>query len=155
MNQLKVDGWVKNLKHILTYCCMDDCLELHSKCDFDVPQACMKVLNRDNWWLEAGTKTKLRTFVQFVCRIDPQGLSKCNLCRNHPSLISRLKCGVLPLKLEVGRFNNAKIETRLCACCTEGVIETEAHFVNDCTAFENERKSICTQQGKISQTQRI
>ena len=119
---------------------MDDCLDLHHKCDLDVLQAWMKVLNRDKWWLEAGTKTKLRTFIQVFDRKDPRGLIKCNLSRNHCSLISHLKCRVLPLKLEVGRFNNTKIEKRLCTCCTKGAIESEMHFVNDCSAYSEERK---------------
>ena len=106
MESLEVNGWVKDVKHVLNYANMDDCQHLSSKCDLNVLQVRLKVLNQDKWWLDAETKTKLETFIQIYHRSDPQGLMKCNLQRNQRSVVSRLKCGVLPLMLEVGRFKN-------------------------------------------------
>ena len=139
MESLKVKGWVQDLKHVLNYVNMDDCMNLCNACDLDVFHARAKVLNRDKWWLEAGTKTKLDTFRQIFDRKDPQGLIKCNLSRNQRSVVTRLKCGVLPLMVEVGRFKNTPREKRTCPCCTDKPVETEVHFVTECDAFEQER----------------
>ena len=44
---LKLDGWVKQVKHILQYCDMYDCMLNESKCDLEVLEARLKVLNRN------------------------------------------------------------------------------------------------------------
>ena len=73
--------------------------------------------------------------------LDPKGLIKCNLQRNQRSVVARLKCRVLPLMLEVGRFKNTRGEKCICPCCTEKDIETELQFVTECKGFEQERKA--------------
>ncbi len=141
MDSLKVKGWVQDLKHVLNYVSMNDCMNLTNTCDLDVFYARITVLNRDKWWLEAGTKTKLETFMQIFDRKDPQGLIKCNLKRNQRSIVTCLKCGVLPLMVEVGCFKNMPRELRTCPCCTKKPIETEVHFVTECNAFKKECKA--------------
>ncbi len=147
MESLRVDGWVKDVKHIITYANMDDSQDFENKCDLDVLQARLKVLNRDKWWLEAGTKTKLETFMEVFDRSDPKGLIKCNLQQNQRSVVARLKCRVLPLMVEVGRFKNTPREKRICPCCTKQAIETEVHFVTVCEGFEDERKAMYAELG--------
>ena len=63
MKSLKVDGWVKNVNFILEHANMSECTVLKNTCDLEVLEARLKVINHDRLWLEANTRSKLRTFV--------------------------------------------------------------------------------------------
>ena len=62
------------------------------------------------------------------------------------SLLSQLRCGILPLRLETGRFQNIrdsvsgnyrklKVEERICLICDDNCVEDEIHFVCSCDAY--------------------
>ena len=61
---------------ILHYTNMSDCSALGEKCDLDVLQTRLLHINRDKWWLDAGGKTKLRTFVVVYHRNELKCLVK-------------------------------------------------------------------------------
>ncbi len=139
-SSLNAKGWVGDLKHILQYCNMEDCMVLERLCDLDVAEARLKRINRDKWWLEAHTKPKLRTFVEVHDKNCVQTIVKRNLSRSHRSLITKSKCGVLPLALETGRFKDVKEELRQCIICTGNHVENEIHFLLKCKALKETRK---------------
>ena len=131
---------MSDLKHILQYCNMEDCLGLDRLCDLDVAEAWLKKINREKWWLEAHTKPKLRTFVEIHDRGQTQTIVKRNLSRSQRSLITKLKCGVLPLALETGRFKDIDEELRQCIICTGNHVENEIHFLLKFKALKQTRK---------------
>ena len=51
----------------------------------------------------------------------------------------KIKCGVLPLLVETGRFKNTPREMRICQICDKHAIETEYHFLFVCPRLEDER----------------
>ena len=57
-------------------------------------------------------------------------------------MIAKFRCGILQLHIESGRFNNTKVENRLCNICQEGQIEDEFHFLCICNAYEDERTNL-------------
>ena len=64
----------------------------------------------------------------------------------HRGLIAKLRMGVAPLRIELGRYEHndsggrgLPAERRTCQLCRAGCIEDEAHFVVECAAFERER----------------
>ena len=70
---------------------------------------------------------------------------KLNLSRNERSVLSQLRCSILPIQIEIGRFNNLKIEERLCPICNTGSIETEYHFLFECPKYQNSREEFYRQ----------
>ena len=56
---LKQNCWVDQVKQILQYCNLYDCMLKNVPCDLEVLEARLKVLNRNRWWLEANDKPKL------------------------------------------------------------------------------------------------
>ena len=53
----------------------------------------------------------------------------------------KLKSGVLPLQLEVGRYKGVKKELRFCKVCqSKNLIEDEVHFLFHCNALKYVRK---------------
>lgn len=56
-------------------------------------------------------------------------------------LIAQLRSGSHHLRCEIGRWKVPKKgwEERICRFCNKGVVETEWHYVKDCTAYEDIR----------------
>ena len=58
------------------------------------------------------------------------------------SLLAKFRCGILQLKVETGRFNNIKLEERLCNVCDLNEIEDEYHFLCICTLYNDQRQTL-------------
>ena len=82
---------------------------------------------------------KLRTFVKIHDNDNNKILVLKNLNRNQRSLIAKLKGGVLPLHLEIGRYKGSPIEKRVCHVCDAGFLENETHFLFTCPGLANVR----------------
>ena len=53
--------------------------------------------------------------------------------------MSKLKCGTLPLSLEIGRYTDVDIEDRTCTVCNSNDVEDEEHFLLKCPKLEDLR----------------
>ena len=84
-------------------------------------------MTRD-WRHRCSTKDKLRTYRTFKQDMCTASHLNCNLPKYERSLISQLRLGVLPLRIETGRFTNLAVENRICQLCDTNEVETEAHF---------------------------
>jgi len=60
------------------------------------------------------------------------------------SLIAKLRCGIFLLNVEFCRFNQTRLEDRLCTIWEEGFIEGEIHFVCVCSKYRTEREKTST-----------
>ena len=139
-HSLKLDSWASEVIHILTYADMlHDSPDTWRKFDLDVVESRLKFLNRQQLWQEAHTKDKLRTFIKVHDISNSKAIVSLNLSRLQRSMMIKLKCGVLPLALEIGRFSNTDVEDRVCRVCNGNVIEDEVHMTSVCSALENER----------------
>ena len=136
---LNHSGWVQDLHFILNYCNMPEFGDLATTCDLDVAEARLKRINRDKWWLECSNMSKLRTYIRIHDRSETQAIVKKNLSRKHRSQISKLKCGVLPIGIEVGRWTDVPEEMRKCRICDTGAIENEEHFLTTCPKLKEVR----------------
>ena len=94
----------------------------------------------DTWRTQVNEKPKLRSYRQFKHEICAEPYIKANLPKWKRVLVSHLRCGVLPLKIEAGRFLGQDISQRICAMCNNN-IETEYHFMFHCTSLEKVRNN--------------
>ena len=53
--------------------------------------------------------------------------------------LSRLRCSVRSLHIEVGRRDNIPTEDRVCYVCDSHDVEDEYHFIMNCSAYDNLR----------------
>ncbi len=137
---LNLESWSSEVKHILTYADMlHDNPDTWRKFDLDVVESRLKFLYRQQLWQEAHTKDKLRTFIQVHDIGNTKAIVSLNLSRLQRSVMVKLKCGVLPLALEIGRFSNTDVEDRVCRVCNGNVVEDEVHMTSVCTALKSER----------------
>ena len=63
----------------------------------------------------------------------------CNMPKYERSLISQLRLGILPLRIETGRYSNLDVKDRTCLICNTNSVESEEHFLFDCTFYATER----------------
>ncbi len=55
------------------------------------------------------------------------------------SLISQLRLGILPLRIETGRYSNLREADRICQLCSANQVENESHFLFQCELYNIER----------------
>ena len=64
---------------------------------------------------------------------------KLDLNKEKRSLMCQLRCGTLPLALELGRFLGIPRKERLCPICCKNEVETELHFLFECQCLQEVR----------------
>ena len=99
-----------------------------------------------NWWNEVQNKPKLRTYMLFKSSFGTEDYVNSYLTKYQRSLFAQLRCGVLPIQVEVGRFSNTPLEMRICKLCNQEC-EDEIHFICVCPRYEQERNELFQQVG--------
>ena len=128
------------MQHILQYANLDSDLLSDDLCDLDVLRSRLLVLNRQKWLLDTSNKTKLRTFLQIYNEEDPRSIVESLLTRSQRSIVSKLKNGVLPLHIEMGRWKDKPLEHRTCPDCDSKCLKDEFHFLLKCEAYDDTRE---------------
>ena len=85
---------------------------------------------------------KLRTYNQIKDSLSVPTYIKVYMNRPLHSYISRLLCGILPLKIETGRYRNIPVAERLCQNCDALEVEDEFHFLFKCENYKDERETL-------------
>ena len=81
----------------------------------------------------------INKFVEIFDEYDHKGLVYANLSRKQRSVITKVKIGILPLALEVGRFTDVPLEYRTCKICDDELLEDEYHFLLYCDGLKDIR----------------
>ena len=63
-----------------------------------------------------------------------------NLTHQQQPILAQLRCGVLPIKVEMGWYTNTKRENWFYDICNKNKIEGELHFILGCTYYSEERR---------------
>ena len=118
-------------KFTLDYCrnvLQESDRQLWSKCLWD-----------DSHNVENGNK--LRTYRTFKTNLECEQYLLTNIPRHQRRVMAMLRCGVLPIHVETGRYKQPKtpIHLRTCEMCQNNCIENEIHFFIDCPAYEDLR----------------
>jgi hypothetical protein len=85
----------------------------------------------DSWHQAIHRKPKLRTYVKFKNDFITENYVKYCFDRKGRSLTAQLRLGILPIKVETGRYTNIQIQDRLCEHCVN-LVEDECHFILHC-----------------------
>ncbi len=92
----------------------------------------------NDWKYIVNNKPKLRTYKEFKTHYQTEQYVISFMSRKHRSYFAQLRCGILPLQIETGRWYGEKYEERICKLCNNDV-ETELHFIFQCPKFTPER----------------
>ena len=93
-----------------------------------------------SWKEQVNAKPKLRLYRKFKGNFGVEKYCKFYLTRFQRSLLAKLRLGILPLRLETGRFVGEDVTQRICKICNTQV-EDEEHFLFKCNYYTEERNS--------------
>lgn len=96
----------------------------------------------DKWSHDIQTVPKLRTYKLFKQAFRCEEYVQMNLNKHERSVLCQFRCGILPLRLETGRYIGERVEERLCRFCTLHSVEDETHFIIHCHLYDDIRLSV-------------
>ena len=88
---LRTEGWLNDIKHIITYANLDISLDNEGTIDLDVLKARLIRTEIQKWRTEISEKSRLRTYVEIYDEIEPCSLVRSNITRNQRSILGKLK----------------------------------------------------------------
>ena len=137
-------NWNKKFSDMLKGLDMKDHWDRGTLIPIDGAKEKIKSRFENDWKHNCSTKPKLRTYITFVDKVQVASHINCNLPKYERSLISQLRLGILPLRIETGRYANTKECDRICLLCQQNKVESEAHFLFECDLYDSERNQFET-----------
>ena len=134
------NSWTSNVKHIFEILELSNVYEQKSTCNLDLCKDKLFLVAEQEWKIAINSKPKLRTYIKFKKNFHIEPYIKITTNRYERSLLAKLRCGILQLHIETGRFNQTKLEDRKCNICNNNEVEDEYHFVCVCKEYDNERQ---------------
>ena len=92
-----------------------------------------------HWSKELESQNKLRTYRLFKNEYKVDNYVTMNLTKSCRSRLAKLRSGTLPLRIETGRFERLDVSERLCKFCPDNCVESEYHFIFECSKYLNLR----------------
>ena len=148
--KFKKGNWSKDVDRILQdsnlhHLICNEPLNLMSK--FDILKTVKSRLwntQCEQWKRDIEAQSKLRFYRTFKEEMKVEHFVTINLPMSHRSLLCQLRYGVLPLKVETGRYSNMPLQERICKFCNANEVETELHFLFYCQLYTEIRNSFYT-----------
>ena len=98
------------------------------------------------WANSLQTIPKLRTYIKIKSEFKNEHYTLLNLKKYERSLLAQFRCGILPLRIETGRYIGESREQRLCKMCQSNSVEDETHFLIKCDFYIDIRNDIFLEQ---------
>ena len=86
----------------------------------------------------------LINYRKFKNELQPEKYLNLNISRDQRSAFAKLRCGVLPIEVETGRYRNTPLQQRTCKICDSNQVEDEVHFLINCPAYTDIRANMIT-----------
>ena len=104
----------------------------------DIETELLDIFN-SNFTASLPLKSKLRNYALFKFSFETELYATKYLSRNKRSIFAQLRMGILPLRIETGRFQNLELVDRKCLYCNLDQIEDENHFLFNCSHYSQFR----------------
>jgi hypothetical protein len=139
------NNWTCDVQTVFEEVNKGDIFENQSICDMKEVDDKLLEIYRQEWKIEVLSKPKLRTYVLFKHEFGAEEYVKANLPRGQRAYLAQLRCGILPLFIETGRFKRRNgqavpVHERICEFCDIGEVEDESHFMFRCTFYADLRE---------------
>ena len=147
------NNWCMDIKRISTEL---DMLHIYdSKLFLNIRQAqekCWDLMYME-WQNNVQNKPKLRLYRDIKLEFIPEPYVVKYVPKHARSLLAQIRLGILPLRIETGRFTNIvdrntglfrkmHVDERICTICDMNTTEDEAHFILHCTKYDAERQEL-------------
>ena len=124
-----------------------------SICCLDRISKLSREFSETNWLNEVNQKPKLRAYILIKKTLNPSEYVKSYMSKHKRGLMAQSLTGILPLKIETGRFKKIRDTSsgkllclnsleRICEMCTLNESEDEIHFLCSCTLNISFRKPL-------------
>ena len=144
--QQQQKSWIKNIEGVFM---MINCSDIFKN---DVPivnlkefllyaKECLMSKQKSAWLKSVQVKPKLHYYALYKFEYETENYCTVNLSRQQRSLIARLRLGILPINVEIGRYTGIPRENRYCINC-EGIVEDELHVMLYCPLYETPRQKL-------------
>ena len=96
------------------------------------------------WANKIQSVSKLRTYRQnkTVFGTENYLLSTLSKGEKSYSYFAQFRCGILPLRVETGRYIELNANERICTLCTSNEIEDELHLLLKCSLYDDLRQTL-------------
>ena len=136
------NNWCSEVRLIMSSLELDEYFENKLIVNFDSVKHKTASFYSTNWSNNLLTVPKLRTYVTFKMEFKTENYLLLNLNRKERSLMAQLRSGILPLRIETGRYARESPDERLCKLCNDSTIEDEKHFVLNCSFYRDIRNQL-------------
>ena len=104
----------------------------------------------EQWKKNISEKPKLRLYREIKTHFEPELYLVRYLPKHIRSIFAQLRVGILPIRIETGRYTNIfdentgnfrrmNADERICNICNMNSVEDEIHFLFYCNSFHHER----------------
>ena len=97
-------------------------------------------LHQSNWSNKIQSVSKLRTYKQLKTDFGTEKYLFARLSKTEKSHLAQFRCGILPLRLETGRYVCLSVNERICTLCNVNETEDEVHFLLRCACYNDLRR---------------
>lgn len=133
-------NWSGEVKHLLIKCNCETNFNSMSKVNINYVRNIMFEIEKTKWNNDLNCISKLRTYCTFKNTFETEPYLSNVFDRHHRSALAALRSGILPLKVETGRYQNIPVNLRLCVLCESNDIESESHFLFVCSKYHSLRE---------------
>lgn len=122
------NNWCCDLKEVFHILELDNYFESKLMVDIDLVQSKIHTYYSNYWSNEILNISKLRTFVIFKTVFGRENYLFLDMPKYLRSTLAQFRCGIIPIRIETGRFQGEPIEERICVFCSNRNVEDEFHF---------------------------
>ena len=137
----KYNNWSSELKVIFQNADVNN-FSPRSVCNLHTIKMKLCTTDAVKWQDDISQKPKLRTYIKFKSSLETEPYVKSYIPKSQRSTFAKIRCGILQLRIESGRYNNINVEDRICELCSLNEIEDEQHFVCSCTLYSVLREEL-------------
>ena len=137
-----INIWSSDVKQICTILRINDQFESKSCVDLTTVKYLIDQHYKTKWEHEVANMPKLRTYRLFKTDFKCEEYVSTNLAKYERSVLCQLRTGILPLRIETGRYVGEPIERRVCKFCDLGTTEDEIHFIMTCDLYDQIRTEV-------------
>ena len=102
--------WCQSVKKIFKELNLEILYETKQFCDLKICEQILGEKYKEEWKTLANKKSKLKLYLNIKKEFGLENHVKLNLSRNERSVLSQLRCSILPIQIEIGRFINLRIK---------------------------------------------
>ena len=136
------NNWCSKILNIMTKLNITDHFYNLTPINIDTAKQRMNVHYSQLWSSDCEQSAKLRTYRTFKSQFVSESYLYLNLSRSERSLYVQFRCGILPLRIETGRYVGESPAQRLCVLCNTNVVEDECHFLVSCPKYSSLRNRV-------------